>query len=356
MQDQSSSEEKTEEATPKRLRDARKKGQVARSRDLDTIIMLIASFVAIIFMYKFMADNFKHLILTDIEAISKKDLSLEEVFLHGRFAFITFLKLSLPYALGLATIAAVVGFLQIGPIFSAEPIKPQTKRLNMIENIKQKFKMTTLIELLKNIAKVTLIFLLAYLVIFDMLREVILTIQSTPEKAAKVAAEVTVLFLMKVFVVFIAVAIIDVFVQRWQYHKQLRMTKDEVKREYKQDEGDPLLKSIRKQLHQELAMGDVAQSVAASDVVITNPTELAIAIKYDEKEMVAPRIMAKGQRIFAGTIRDFANKFNVPIVQNPPLAWTLVELDVGDDIPEEVYQAVAEILVIVYKMRSEKGE
>ena len=154
---------------------------------------------------------------------------------------------------------------------------------------------------------------------------------------------------------FIALAILDIMVQRWQYKKQLRMSKEEVKREYKQDEGDPLIKSMRRQLHQELAMGDVKKQVAASDVVVTNPTHLAIAIKYDEKEMMAPQIMAKGQRLFAEKIREIAETENIPIIQNVPLGWSLIELEIGAEIPEELYQAMAEVLIVIYRMREKKS-
>ncbi|HPM42170.1 MAG TPA: EscU/YscU/HrcU family type III secretion system export apparatus switch protein, partial [bacterium] len=209
-------------------------------------------------------------------------------------------------------------------------------------------------ELIKNVAKITLIFLLAYFVVADSLREVVLTTTATPDQSTALASKLVVSFLLKVFVVFIVIAIIDLMVQRWQYKKQLRMSKEEVKREYKQDEGDPLIKSHRRHLHQELAMSDTRQAVRSADAVITNPTELAIAIKYDDREMAAPEIVAKGQRLFAETIREFAAEFGVPIVRNVPLAWTLIELDIGDEIPEEIYSAVAEILVVVYKMRRER--
>ncbi|MFH1653816.1 MAG: EscU/YscU/HrcU family type III secretion system export apparatus switch protein [Pseudomonadota bacterium] len=353
MAEQSGSEEKTEEATPKRLRDSRKKGQVAKSRDLDTLVVLVGGFIILVFMYEYIGSNFKELILSNILLATGKGLTDEKLFLHGRLAFMTFMKIIAPFGLGIVCIAIAVNFFQVGSIFSADPVKPQTKRLNIIENVKQKFKMTTLVELLKNIAKISLIFLLAYLVVTDMLSQIVLTVTATPEKSAQLAGHIIVLFLIKVFIVFIVISIIDVFVQRWQYKKQLKMTKDEVKREYKQDEGDPLIKSIRKQLHQELAMGDVGRGVAASDAVITNPIHLAVAIKYDEKEMVAPQVMAKGQRAFAETIKEFARQADVPIIENPPLAWTLIEVEVGEEIPEEIYQAVAEILVTVYKMKDE---
>lgn len=133
--------------------------------------------------------------------------------------------------------------------------------------------------------------------------------------------------------------------------KDMRMSKDEVKREYKQDEGDPLIKSVRKQLYQELVMSDVKQAVSVSDFVVTNPTHVAVAVKYNEADMIAPQVMASGQRLMADAIRTFAEEFNIPIMRNVPLAWALLEIDIGDDIPEDLYQAVAELLVIVYRMK-----
>lgn len=353
---EASSQEKTEDATPKRLREARKKGQVAFSQDMNTIVILIAAFGLVVFMRGYIGDELQSFMQSNFELVSRKDMSTEMVFIELIRSGMTFLRIMVPFLVAIMVFAIGVAFLQVGPIFSAEPLKPQGKKLNIVENIKNMFKITTFVELLKNIAKITLIFLIAYLVIVDSLREVVLTVTATPDKSTYLAARLAAVFLAKVFVVFIVIAIIDLMVQRWQYKKQLRMTKDEVKREYKQDEGDPLIKSARKHLHQELAMSDTRQAVSASDAVITNPTELAIAIKYDDKEMAAPQIMAKGQRIFAQMIRSVAEELHVPVIQNVPLAWTLIELEIGDEIPEELYAAVAEILVVVYKMKKDGTE
>lgn len=349
MADEASGQEKTEDATPKRLRDARKKGQVARSRDLSTIVMLIAAFGLIVLTRAMMGEEFKGLMQSSFEVASRKDLNLELLFLQGQQTFFTYIRIILPFLVGIFLVALAVGFFQVGPIFSAEPMKPQMKRLNIVENVKNMFKMTTFVELLKNIAKISLIFLLAYLVIADSLRDVVLTTSAPPDLSSRVAVSIVVSFLLKVFAVFIVIAIIDVMVQRWQYKKQLRMTKEEVKREYKQDEGDPLIKGERRRLHQELAMGDVRQAVRMADAVVTNPVHVAVAVSYDEKKMAAPMITAKGQRLFAATIKAYAEEAGVPIITNPPLAWTLMELDIGDEIPEALYQAVAEILVYVYR-------
>lgn len=356
MADQGSSQEKTEEATPKRLREARKKGQVAKSRDVDTVIQLIAAFMTLFFMWGYIAERLKKLMQESFQVATRPDLSLDFVLIFIGQAFGTFGKIIAPFLLVMTIVALVSGFFQVGPIFSGEPMKPQFKRLNIVENLKNKFKMTTLIELLKNIAKLTLIFFIAYYVISASLRDVVLSVTATLDQTLTIASKVLSSFLIKIFIVFIAVALIDLFVQRWQYKKQMRMSKEEVKREYKQDEGDPLIKSQRRRLHEELAMSDTKKAVGMSDAVITNPTHLAIAIKYDDKEMAAPTIMAKGQRLFADAIREFAETQNVPIIQNPPLAWTLIELEIGDEIPAEMYQAVAELLVQVYSLKQNKIE
>lgn len=354
MADEGSSQEKTEEATPKRLRDARKKGQVAKSRDLNTIMILIAAFGALAALINHIYKYFTTAMQSAFSYASRSEINNQELYLSVQSSFITFIKASAPF-LGIVFFAALfIGFMQVGPVFSPEPLKPQLKRLNMIDNIKNMFKVTILVELSKNILKIFIVFFLAYLTLKDNLSQVVLTVSATLPQSAAVAAHIITSFLIKVFVCFIIISIADFAFQRWHYKKELRMSKDEVKREYKQDEGDPLIKSHRRQLHQELAMSDMKRSVAASDVVITNPTEVAVAIKYDESEMMAPQIMARGQRLFAEAIREVAVEAGIPIMQNVPLAWALIEMDVGDEIPEDLYAAVAEILVIVYRMKDGK--
>lgn len=354
MGGQDSSQEKTEEATPKRLRDARKKGQVAKSKDLNTIVLLIVAFSMVVALRGWMGEELRALAQMGFDTASRRDLTTEHLFLMGKQTFTTYLKLVVPFLAVFVGVAFFIGFFQIGPIFSGEPMKPQVKRLNIVENVKNMFKVKTFVELMKNVVKLFLIFLLAYMVVNDSLREVVSTVQATADQGVQVAGGVIARFMIRIFIVFLVIAIIDVFVQRWDYKKQMRMTKDEVKREYKQDEGDPLIKSARRQLHQELAMGDVRQQVRTADAVVTNPTELAVAIKYDEREMMAPQVVAKGQRQFAELIRDIAEEEEVPVIQNPPLAWTLIELEIGDEVPEEIYTAVAEILVMVYRMKEER--
>ncbi|MBI2346980.1 MAG: EscU/YscU/HrcU family type III secretion system export apparatus switch protein [Deltaproteobacteria bacterium] len=353
MAEEGGAQERTEEATPRRLREARKKGQVARSRDLNTVVILIGAVGILAALSGFFAEQFR-LVMAQAFAITSADtLSNEELLLHLRQAIFALCKIMAPYLGGVLFVALAVGFLQVGPVFSGEPMKLQMKRLNIVENVKNMMKVTTLVELFKNIAKLGVVFLLAYLVIRGSLTEVLLTVLGTPSQAADVAADIVIRFLVRVLICFSVIALIDLMVQRWHYKKQLRMTKEEVKREYKQDEGDPLIKSARKQLHQELAMGDVRRAVAAADMLVVNPTEVAVALKYDSGAMVAPQVLAKGQRLFAQLIRELAEEFRIPIMQNIPLAWALLELEIGDEIPEELYGAVAELLLIVYRMKGQ---
>jgi flagellar biosynthesis protein FlhB len=353
MADKDSSQEKTEDATPKRIREARKKGQVAKSKDLNTIVILIAAFV---FIASFKGNIWEQAQAASVESFqiaSAKDIHVNQMLYYVERMFIYYVKAILPFLITIMGIALAVGFLQVGPIFATEPLKPQFKRINMIENVKNMAKMTTFVELLKNIVKMSLIFTIAYFVVKTNVDMVVSTVSASLVQSMEVASMLLTSFLTQVFMLFIIIAIIDLMVQRHQFKKDMKMSKDEVKREYKQDEGDPLIKSVRKQLYQELVMSDVKQSVSVSDFVVTNPTQVAVAVKYDEAEMSAPQVMAGGQRLMADAIREFAEEFNIPVLRNVPLAWALLELEIGDEVPEDLYQAIAELLVVVYKMKTD---
>jgi flagellar biosynthesis protein FlhB len=350
------SQEKTEEPTPKRLRDARKKGQIWQSKDLSTILVLISSFIALGMTITYTGTQLE-ILMTDLFSFSSSVDFHPEMLLNAvKASCIVLIKVSLPIVITALVIALFISAIQVGAVFSMEPLKPQIKKLNMIEGLKNMFKTKTFVELLKNILKICGIFIIAFMVLNGLLRDFLLMPTASGVDSAKFGGEIISSFLIRVFSVFILVAILDVFFQRKDYRKNLKMSKDEVKREYKEDEGDPLIKSHRKALHREMAFGDVKQQVKNSDVVVTNPTHLAVALKYDTEEMAAPQLMAKGQRLFAEYIRELAKEYDVPIVQNIPLAWSLIELELEDEIPADLYQAVAEILTFVYQMKESRIE
>lgn len=355
MAEEKGGQEKTEDATPKRLREARKKGQAAKSKDLTTVMILIVTTGTVAFFATMMGGRMQQFMVTALTLPDDSEgISLRVLFdlLNGGLEVMA--VASAPVMVAAFVTAAIVGFLQVGGMFSLEPLKPQLKKLNAIEGLKNMVKMRVFIELIKNLMKMSAILFIAYLAITRYLRPFLLTVTVPIDEGIKIGAMIIIYFLALVFIVFIMIAIVDVGLQRREFKKQMKMTKDEVKREYKEDEGDPLIKGQRRQLHQEMAMSDVAQQVSQSDVVVTNPTHLAVALKYDQQEMVAPQIMAKGQRLFAQMIREVAEEHNIPIMRNVPLAWALIELEIGDEVPEDLYQAVAEILAFVFRLKSER--
>ncbi len=346
-----SSQEKTEDPTPKRLRDARKKGQVYKSRDLETMMVLVAAFGALAVMRPYVSGELQRLMELAFNSIARSDFEMSLIYKLSLASLMTLLKVSAPFLITVALVAALVGFLQVGPVFSVEPLKPQTKRLNAIENLKNMFKPKILFELAKNIFKIVLVFVIAYFVLKGMLDSFLLSLTAPLEGATQVGQTMLVRFLFRFFIFFLILAILDFWMQRREYIKNLKMTKEEVKREYKEDEGDPLIRAHRKQLHMEMVMGDVRQQVKSADVVITNPTHIAVALKYDREQMAAPQMVAKGQRLFAEMIRQLAEEYQIPIVRNIPLAWSLIELEIGDEIPENLYLAAAEVLTFVYRLK-----
>lgn len=356
---QDSGQEKTEEATPKRLREARKKGQVPKSRDVTTIVVLICVLGFLAFGVGWIGIQLRELMKASFEvAGTKGTVDGSQLLTVGKASLMTLAKIMIPLGLVAMVSAAVAGFLQVGAIFALEPLKPQMKKLNALEGIKNWFKAQTFIELAKNIAKIVVVFYLAYSTLRGELATILRTTNIPIADAAAITGGLIFRFVVKVCLAFLVISVIDFIVQKKQFMKQMRMSKEEVKREYKQDEGDPLIKSQRKHLHREMIFSDVKQAVKTSDAVVTNPVHVAVAVKYNREEMAAPEIMVKGQRAFAEMIRKVAEEEGIPIIRNIPLAWALFDLEEGQEIPEELYEAVAEILAYVYRLKQaqEKGQ
>lgn len=346
-----SSQEKTEHATPRRLREARKKGQIPKSRDISTILVLIIAFIVICMTLSYMGGEFKKIFQLSFEVMSQNVITGGALWELGKAATFTFVKVLAPIFIAGVAIAFLAGMAQAGGIFSAEPLKPKLEKINPLEGIKNMFKVIALVELVKNIIKLALVFYLAYSTIAKSIDEVLATARVDILLSARLAGGIIFEFVVKVCIAFIFISLLDYAAQRWNFMKNMRMTKDEVKREYKQDEGDPAIKGERRRLHREMAFGDVKQAVKKSDVVVSNPVHVACALEYKKAEMGAPTLTMKGQRRFAEMILQVAREENIPIVRNIPLAWSLVHLEIGDEVPEQIYEAVAEVLATVYEMK-----
>lgn len=351
-----SSGEKTEDATPKRLREARKKGQVPKSKDVSMLLVMVAEVIILGVMVGMISMELQQLFKLCFEAIANNQIEWSSIYDLGKASAITLAKALIPMFVAGCVMATLAGFMQVGAIFASDPLTPKPERLNPIEGIKNMFKVVALVELIKNILKIIVVFYIAYSVFQKYFADILNASKVDIFSAALVGGYVFFEFFLKVILCFMFIAGMDYAMQRWNFMKNMRMTKDEVKREYKQDEGDPQIKGERRRLHREMAFGDTRKAVKKADVVVTNPVHVACVLEYNREEMGAPTLTAKGQLKFAESIVQMAQEEGIPIIRNIPLAWALLPLEIGDEIPEELFETVAEVLTIVYEMKQNGGK
>jgi flagellar biosynthetic protein FlhB len=337
-------QERTEQATPRKRQKAREKGQVVRSRDLTSIISTGGIILVMYLSGRHLADNAIHLTsgLLSLNYGTNAFDVLKIASLKGIMVLMPFLAV----AFGLAV---TTGFLQGGMIF--KPLELKLEAVNPINGIKKMFSMNGFTEFLKSLIKFSVGAFLFYAVIKNNLY----TLPSLMDMGVRGIAVTTSILLLKVItygvLCFLAVAIIDYFFQKWQFERSIRMSMKELKEEHKESEGDPYIKSKIKSIQKEMAMRRMMQEVPKATVVITNPVHLAVALKYEGKDMTAPKIVAKGADVLAEKIKEIARRKGVPIVEDKPLARMLYKVEIGSYIPDDLYRAVAKILAYVYKMR-----
>ncbi|MEW6605864.1 MAG: EscU/YscU/HrcU family type III secretion system export apparatus switch protein [bacterium] len=349
--------EKTEEATPKRIREARKKGQVAKSQDLTSMALFVAAFAVLSMSINYISQNLQGFMQNSFVYANRiPSLVNKEVVNHLLLDAITVMgKVLMPFLAVVFAMAVVVNFSQVGPLLTGHPLMPQLTKLNPITGFKQKFfSAKTYIELAKTLIKLIIVSILIYLIIKGALRLIVLSIGVPLWRTVELVEALIYKIVVQVSIAFIVIAVADFFYQRYQYKKGLRMSKYEVKKEYKEEEGDPTHKAARQRLHREISFQDMIQAVKKADVIIINPHQIAVAIQYDQNNMNAPQVISKGERLIAEKIKEIAKEYKIPIVQNIPLAHSLMELEIGEEIPEELYEAVAEVLNFVYKLVKEK--
>ncbi len=264
----------------------------------------------------------------------------------------TLLKVIGPLCVVAVVVGVGVNYAQVGSLFTFEPLQPKFDRLDPIKGFKNKFfSGKAYIELGKSLVKFVVIALILYSGIKGELSEMTRTMSQPLDESLALAARMAGGLAYKVGFVLLAIGGLDVFLQRQQFMKQMKMSKDEVKREYKESEGSPEMKGQRKALHREMSSHDVRRAVQKAQVVIVNPTHLAIAVEYERGAMGAPQITAKGQDEQAQRIRELAKEFGVPITRNVPLAHALNEFELGREVPPELFTAVAEVLNWVYEQK-----
>lgn len=337
--------EKTEQATPKKLKDARKKGQVAKSQDFPSAFTFIVSIAATIATSGYLFSQLAGYFIGTYKSVGP-DLDLQRS--AGNYisqALIVILNCSLPIVLVTTFVGLLVNFIIVGPLFSPEAFKPDLKKMNPVTNIKNMFKFKTLFELLKSIFKISGAVYLIYGVVISSIGEIVNTASLPVFGSALVFNDFLFKVIIRVGIFFIIVAVIDLIFQKRNFAKEMKMEKFEVKQEYKDTEGDPHIKSRRKQIAQEIAYQEGPSAVKRARAIITNPIHIAVAIEYDEEKEPAPKIVTMGKGNIADLIIKQALEFKIPIMRNVPLAHILYEKGkISDYIPEETYQAVAEIL------------
>jgi len=345
-------QEKTEPATPKKKQDARKKGQVAKSSELPGAFILFFMFLFIAMFGGFIKE--KIFVLFQDHLVNK--LNTEVTVYNVENLFLSLLQQGLVILAPFFAIAILIAFLgnfvQFGLLFSADPLKMKFNKINPIQGFKRIFSLRSVIEFFKSILKMLIIGLLVYFTLWGE-KEKILSIAKVPlEQAFSFVASLTISLGLQIGGLLIVMAVLDFLYQRYEHLKGLKMSKQDIKDEYKKSEGDPLIKAKIKEKQRRMAMMRMMQDVPKADVVITNPTHYAVALKYDSSVMDAPKIVAKGTDFVALKIKEKAKEHGVAVMENKPLARALyAQAEIGDTIPADLFQAVAEVLAYVFKSR-----
>lgn len=343
--------EKTEDATSKKKSDAREKGQVFQSKEINTAIVLMAIFWAL--------KTFAHFMLNQLLGFTTtiyKNYLFDEGTFTPEGIIIVFYKMIITVSIIVIPITAialitglVLSYAQVGFLFTTKTLEVKLSKLNPIEGFKKLFSKKSVVELIKALIKIFIVGYAIYSYVVDQIISIVTLPNASMGEIVAFMGDMVVSIAYRAGGVLLVMAFFDYVYQRWSYNNELKMSKQEVKEEHKQSDGDPQVKAKIKEKQRQMAMNRMMSEVPDADVIITNPTHYAVAIKYDREISDAPFVSAKGKDLVAQNIKKIAKENNVQIVENKPLARTLyADLDIGDIIPEDLYQAVAEVLAYVY--------
>lgn len=349
-------QDKTEPATPRKREEAREEGKVAKSTDVGSALVLVVVLLVAKASGPYYLGTLSRILREAFSTLHTRELTVDAIpSLAGSCAF-SVGYLCLPIALGAASIGLAANVMQVGFRITTKPLAPNLNKLDPLKGIVRLVSVRSLVEITKAIAKITVV---GYVVYAFLKKEypALIDLAGLPTPAVGLAvADLCFRLLGRACAAMLVIAILDYLYQRFYLEQTLRMTKQEVKEEFKRSEGDPHVKGRMRQRQREISRRRMVQEVARADAVVTNPTHYAVAIKYDVEKMAAPMVVAKGQRLLAQRIRAIAEASGVPIVENPPVARLLYKtVEIGQQVPEELYQAVAEILAYVYRLNEKVG-
>ena len=346
-------QEKTEAPTEKKRRESREEGQVAFSKELSSAALLAGIVLTLIATSPFILDSFREL-MTNIfrQMASAEELSVNSIYTLSGEIITTMLPAFTPFLTVIVLVAIFAAVVQVGIQITFKAIVPKFSKLSPLTGIKRLFSSQSLADFLKSMAKLIIVGFVGYLTYMDKISELNGLSVSTPEAILKYNFTVVAEVAGKIVLALVAIAIFDYFYQRWHHEQQMMMTKQEVKEETKQTEGDPQLKARIRQIQREMSNARMMQEVPKADALIVNPTHFSVAVLYDRDIMAAPEVTAKGVDHMALRMRTIARENNVPILERPELARDLyANVEIGEDIPERFYKAIAEILAFVYRLR-----
>jgi flagellar biosynthetic protein FlhB len=349
--------DKTEAPTSRRLQESREEGNVVRSVDLTTGVILVGSVLLLSLFGTQLLFQMKHILATMLHSsISDEPTSPADV---GHLVVTTLARggqMIAPIAIGIVGLTLTIGMLQSGFLLTGKPLMPQLSRLSPFKGLQQIFSLRGAVKLLMSLLKVGAVITAAAMYISDDLPRMLSLVRLSAEPLLAASADMIWWLALKVAILLLVLGIIDYAYQKWQFVSDLKMTKQEIKEEYKRMEGDPLIKQRRAKIARQLMLQRLKRDVPKAQVVISNPTHFAIALQYESGEMEAPKVVAKGADFLALRIRQLAMEHGIPIVQRPPLARALYKnVEVGQQIPAEHYSAVAEILAYVYRLSGRKS-
>ncbi|MCI9022836.1 MAG: flagellar biosynthesis protein FlhB [Dorea sp.] len=346
------SEEKTEKATPKKRRDQRKEGNVASSKDVIAVASLIGCFYCLQLLFPAIYETLRDTMIFQITAVAEIDeLSLGNLQMLGMKTVKDLAKCIFPLGVISLTIGVVATGIQTRFNVTTKPLKFKLSKLNPLKGIKNMFSAKQVVELLKAVIKIIILGVILYGILKDEIVVIAQMMDIDPLSSSAYVLKEIISMVLKVGMVFAAIAGFDYFYQRWSYEKNLKMTKEEVKEEFKQSEGDPKIKGKIRSLQQSMARSRMMQAVPDADVIIRNPTHYAVALRYDIDKDNAPVVIAKGQDLIALKIVEIAENHKVTVIENKPLARGIyASTPLGGQIPAEYYGMVAEILVEVFRM------
>jgi flagellar biosynthetic protein FlhB len=344
--------EKTEEPTSKKIEDARKEGNVPKSQDTSSFVTLLVAVIAVFASIFFITSRLHYLYEYYISFVGTP-LTKNLIFEIALISLRELVFMIIPIAATVALSGIIAAVMQFGFVFTTKPLTPDLKKIDPIKGFGKLFSMKKLIEGVKVTAKVAIVFFIAFYFLITYIKELPTVINFTLTGQMQWLSEKVIILVLIMLLIFFVLGMIDLLIVRFQYFKDLRMSKQEIKDEYKQMEGDPHIKAKIKQVQMQIAQKRMMSELPSADVIITNPTHYAVALRYDKEKEQAPRVVAKGVDNIALKIKEIGREHLIQIVENPPLARQLygsTELD--EIIPDNLFKAVAEILAFVFKSQN----